>query len=44
MLWYFLLFDSKGRARQNFGCEEVVNDQIKMELEAATTYLSLVIF
>ena len=33
---------TKGRAKQNFFCENELNNQIKMELEAANTYLSLV--
>ena len=30
------------RAMQNFGCEEILNVQLKWELEASQVYLSLV--
>jgi hypothetical protein len=40
MLFYYYIL---GRARQNFYCDDSLNEQIKMEFDAAQTYLSLVI-
>lgn len=33
--------DNKSRARQNFYCNDILNEQIKHEFKAANTYLSL---
>ena len=33
--------NKKGRARQNFNCNEALNNQIKMEFDASQNYLSL---